>query len=70
MSISECRKRSTLTVSRALVNEEGILLVREFRGALLSISCAICTILRSTAERSSGPKETVWKESGILAFMP
>ncbi len=58
-----------LTVSRALVKEEVIPLVRELRGALFSDAWAICTILRNTAERFSGPKETAWKESGILAFM-
>lgn len=54
---------------RAFEKEEGTLLSNEVCGALRSTSCAISTILRNTSERFSGPNETAWKESGILAFI-
>ena len=46
-----------------------MLLVKEFRGAPFSTSWAISTILRSLAELNGCPKETAWKESGILLFV-
>jgi len=58
-----------LTVSRAAENEEGTDAawgLKGSRGALFWIPRARSAILRREADEPSGPKETVWKDRGVL----
>ena len=58
------------TESRASVKEEGKVAAAGRNGSCGALFCtcrAICAILRNEVEESFLPKETVWKESGLLA---
>lgn len=58
-----------LTVSRATEKEEGTDAawgLKGSRGELFWIPRATLAILRRELDESSGPKETVWKDRGIL----
>lgn len=60
---------STLTESKASANEDSTIAAAGISGswgALIWISRATSAILRRTHAEASGPKETVWNESGLL----